>query len=173
MNNLGFRLMALVFKVRDVLSPPSAKVAEAGIQPGDHVLDYACGPGSYALAAAQLVGETGKVYAADIHPLAGRFVERKARRAKLANVQTIQTDCDTGLADATIDVVLLYDTFHGFDQPAPILAELHRVLKPDGRLSFSDHHMAEPDILSQVQSTGLFQSQGKGQRTYTFVRVSP
>lgn len=60
---------------------------------------------------------------------------------KLANVETIHSDCKTGLPDNSVDAVLLYDTFHDLSDPDGVLEELHRVLKPDGILSFSDHHM--------------------------------
>jgi len=49
-----------------------------------------------------------------------------------------------------------------------VLEELRRVLKPDGILSFSDHHMKENEIVSKVTSRGLFRLSRKGKRTYSF-----
>jgi ubiquinone/menaquinone biosynthesis C-methylase UbiE len=162
--------MALCLKLRDLFAPPGRAVGEAGIKQGGHVLDYGCGPGSYTLAAARLAGETGKVYALDIHPLAVKKVEKAARKNSLANIQTILSDCATGLQDASLDVVLLYDIFHCLSNPGQILKELHRVLKPGGVLSFSDHHMKEEDILSKVTEGGLFSLSNRGEKTYTFRR---
>ena len=51
---------------------------EAGIKPGFCVLDYGCGPGGYVADASRMAGETGKIYALDIHPLAARMVENNA-----------------------------------------------------------------------------------------------
>ncbi|MDI6886277.1 MAG: methyltransferase domain-containing protein [archaeon] len=59
-----------------------------------------------------------------------------------------------------VDVVLLYDTFHTLGDPNGVLEELHRVLKPDGILSFSDHHMKENEIVSEVTSTYSFSKEG-------------
>lgn len=143
---------------------------EAGIGPGERVLDYGCGPGSYALAAARLVGESGKVYALDIGPLAVERVERLVGKRGVTNVATILSACATGLACGSVDVALLYDVLHDLGNARPVLDELHRVLAPRGRLSVRDHHMSEADILGKVTAGGRFSLTAKGRRTYTFSR---
>ncbi|MGD9101726.1 MAG: class I SAM-dependent methyltransferase [Anaerolineae bacterium] len=168
MNALSFNMMALWFKLRDMLTPPKNVLSEAGIEPGFHVLDYGCGPGSFSIAAAELVGQSGKVYAADINPLAVQRVQNVAASKGLGNVETIHTDCATGLQDHSLDLVLLYDTYHDLTDPDGVLQELHRILKPAATLSFSDHHMKENDILDQVTRSGLFELSSQGQKTFTF-----
>jgi ubiquinone/menaquinone biosynthesis C-methylase UbiE len=169
-SNLGFRLMAFGYKFRDLRLPRMNILKEVGIKAGFHVLDYGCGPGSYLVPLAELVGESGKIYALDMHPLAVRKVKHIAAKSQLANVETIRSDCQTGLPDNSLDVVLLYDIFHHLSDRDRILKELHRVLKPDGVLSFSDHHMKENEIVSAVTNSGLFSLSRKGQRTYSFLR---
>ncbi|MFC1958135.1 hypothetical protein ACFLVQ_01020 [Chloroflexota bacterium] len=56
--------------------------------------------------------------------------------------------------------------------PNRVLGELYRILKPNGILSFSDHHMKENEILSEVTSGGLFKLLKKGKRTYSFVKAN-
>jgi ubiquinone/menaquinone biosynthesis C-methylase UbiE len=169
-SNLGFRLMAVSYKFRDLRLPRRNILKEVGIQPGFRVLDYGCGPGGYIIPLAELVGESGKVYALDIHPLAIRKVQNIASKKKLANVETILSDCKTGLHRNSLDVVLLYDVFHHLSDRDKVLKELHRVLKQDGILSFSDHHMKERDILAEVANGGLFRPLRRGQKTYTFLK---
>ncbi len=70
----------------------------------------------------------------------------------------------------SIDVALLYDTFHALSAPQEVLEELHRILKPDGILSVSDHHMTEDEIVSRITDAGLFRLSGKGKRTHTFLK---
>ena len=167
-SNLGFRLMAFGYRFRDLRLHRMNILKDVGIKPGFHVLDYGCGPGSYILPLAELVGESGKIYALDIHPLAIQKVQDIASKRQVANVETILSDCKTGLLDNSLDVVLLYDAFHDLSGPGGVLEELHRVLKPNGVLSFSDHHMKEYEIVSQVTNGRLFRLSRKGKRTYSF-----
>lgn len=169
-NSIAFKLMAFGFRFRDLLLPRRDVLNEVGIKPGFYVLDYGCGPGSYSIIAAEMVGTTGKVYALDIHPLALRQVGNVASKKQLANIETIHSDCATGLPDNSIDVILLYDVFHTLGDSDGVLKELHRVLKPAGILSFSDHHMKEGEILSEVTDRGLFRLSAKGERTYSFLK---
>jgi len=70
-----------------------------------------------------------------------------------------------------VDVALLCDTFHNLSRPDDVLRELHRVLTPDGALSFSDHHMNHKDIRTRVTHTGLFKLLTKAKKTYRFSKV--
>ena len=86
-------------------------------------------------------------------------------------MEIILSDCATGLDDNVIDVVLLYDIYHDLSDSDGVLRELHRVLRPEGLLSFSDHHMKEDEILSSITETGLFTLSEKGKKTYSFLRA--
>ena len=168
--NLHFRLMSLSFKLRDLFSPRMNLLKEVVIKPGFHILDYGCGPGSYVKPVLELVGNTGKIYALDIHHLAIQKVHKIISKNQLSNVETILSDCKTGLPDKSIDVVLIYDAFHEFGNPDGVLVELHRVLKPDGILSLSDHHMKEEEIISKLTKNGLYKLSRKGKKTYSFLK---
>lgn len=170
-SNFSFKGMAVLFKIRDFFVPRIKVIREIGLKPGFQVLDYGCGPGGYILPVAEMVGELGKVYALDINPLAIQMVQNLAVNKHLKNVITIYSDCITGLPDNSIDVALLYDTFHDLENPDDVLNEIHRVLKPDGILSFNDHHMKTDEILSKVTNNGLFKLMKKGRRTYSFRKL--
>lgn len=145
-------------------------IKEVHLKKGFQVLDFACGPGRYVLAVSKATGVTGKLYALDTAPLALEMVRQIVDKNKLSNVKTIESDCDTGLPDEELDVVLLYDAFHGFDDQKAVLSELYRVLKPAGVLSFSDIHLEEKEIISSVTRCKLFKLKSKNQLTYTFVK---
>lgn len=168
MSNFHFKFMSFGYKFRDFFLPRMNILREAGIKTEFYVLDYGCGPGSYIITAAELVGESGKIYALDVHPLAIQRVQNIASKKQLSNVKTIFSDCKTGLSDNSVDVVLLYDAFHDLSEPKRVLEELHRVLKPNGILSFSDHHMKEDEIVSKVINEDLFRLSRRGKRTYSF-----
>jgi ubiquinone/menaquinone biosynthesis C-methylase UbiE len=169
--NFHLRMMALSYKVRDFFQPRKNILKEAGLKEGFHVLDYGCGPGSYIIPLADLVGPSGKIYALDIHPLAIQMAEKRSAEKHLANVVTIRSDCQTGLADQSLDAALLYDVFHDLEQPGVVLKELNRVLKAGGILSFSDHHLREQEIISGVTREGFFRFANKRQKTYSFQKV--
>jgi ubiquinone/menaquinone biosynthesis C-methylase UbiE len=159
------------FKNRDKKYPPHLKIEKTKIKEGDIVLDYGCGPGSYTLAAAEIVGDTGKIYAADIHPLAIDEVKERAKKKGLKNIQTILTDCETNLDDNSIDLVLLLDIYHDLSDPEIILRELHRVLKKEGWLTFDDHHLKEKEIINKITNNNLFKFVEQKDEVFNFRRV--
>ncbi len=74
----GFRMMALSYKVRDALRQRLRYLEEAGIREGMQVLDFGCGPGSYVVPAAQMVGNSGTVYALDVQQTALTMTRERA-----------------------------------------------------------------------------------------------
>jgi ubiquinone/menaquinone biosynthesis C-methylase UbiE len=171
MSGLSFRVMSLLFTFRDIIRPRKDILVEAGLRPGFKVLDYGCGPGSYTVIAAELVGTDGTVYALDMHPLAIEKVRKIASKKGLGNVETVLSDCATGLENDSVDVVLLYDVFHDLGNPEAVMQEIHRVLRPDGLVSFSDHHMKDSEIVSEVTKTGLFMLSVKGRKSHSFLKA--
>jgi ubiquinone/menaquinone biosynthesis C-methylase UbiE len=167
----GFKFMSLGFWFRDIIKPRKNVVKEAGIKPGDTVLDFGCGPGGYVLPTVRFTGPTGKIYALDINPQAIELVKALVGKHGLTNVEIVLSDGPTGLPDTIIDVVLLYDVIHHLKPIEDILAELHRVLKPDGALSVSDHHLKEEDIIAKMTGSGHFRLLNKGEKVYNFSKA--
>jgi ubiquinone/menaquinone biosynthesis C-methylase UbiE len=169
-SNLDFKIMSICFSIRDKFKDPMDKIEKAGIKSNDYILDYGCGTGSYSIAAAELVGPSGKVYAADIHPLAIKKVRKKAVKQGLSNVETILTDCSTSIKDNSIDIVICFDTLHAFKNPMENIKEFYRVLKPKAILSVDDHHSEEHETISKIEETGLFKLSDKKDKIYNFVK---
>ena len=80
MSNFAFRFMSFGFHIRDYFMSPKEIVKQAGIRKGHTVLDYGCGPGSYSIAAAEIIGESGRLYAVDIKPLSLRTVKKRQKK---------------------------------------------------------------------------------------------
>ncbi len=59
------------------------------IQEGQTVLDYGCGTGSFTIPAAKIVSTRGKVYALDYFPRQLAIVNKKSRKERLTNIETI------------------------------------------------------------------------------------
>jgi ubiquinone/menaquinone biosynthesis C-methylase UbiE len=167
-SRMHFALMRLAFQVRDALHSRRDVLKEAGIRAGSRVLDYGCGTGSYIRETARLVGETGQVHALDVNPLAMEAAKQIAARHGLRNVRAILSDRATGLADESVDVVLLYDILHDLSNRDDVLREIHRVLKPSGILSVSDHHLRAPEIVARLTSAHRFGLSSEGRMTLSF-----
>jgi ubiquinone/menaquinone biosynthesis C-methylase UbiE len=156
-SDVGFRLMALAFKLRDLVSDPRRSLEKARLGEGMSVVDYGCGPGSFAIPAAELVGQKGRVVAVDILPLAVEMVEDKASQKKLDNVRTVLVQgYDTGVETSSVDRVLVIDTIHAIEDPGALFREIHRMLKPDGLLFMEKGHMAMSEQRRVLEETGLF-----------------
>ena len=169
-SNLDFKMMSFCFSIRDRFKDPINKIKRTTIRVGDSVLDYGCGSGSYSIIAAEMVGPTGKVFSADIHPLAIKKVIKKASKKGLKNIDTILTDCATYLEDNSIDVIICFDTLHALGNLREHMLEFYRVLKPDGSLSVDDHHSEENEIISKIQENGLFKLLDKQDKIYNFIK---
>jgi SAM-dependent methyltransferase len=103
---------------------------------GASVLDLCCGAGASAIAAARVVGPTGRVLALD---LSARLLELAARRAKdegLDNVEFLCADATaTGLQSESFDaVVCVFGVFFAADRHA-FVAEMWRHVAPGGHLA--------------------------------------
>ena len=156
MPDIAFKVMSFFLGLHHRFMDIGKRLEESGVQRGQTVLDFGCGPGHFTIAAAKRVGETGGVYALDIHPLAVKSVEGKARKEGLSNITTILSDRDTGLPDESVDVVLLYDTIHMIADKRALLEELHRIVKPGGALSIWVGHMKVDDVVEIVEKSDLF-----------------
>lgn len=112
-------------------------VERAALQPGERVLDVACGTGVVARHAAQKVGTSGHVTGLDLNP--GMLaVARSLPPPPGASI--IWVECSAvamQLADATFDVVLCQQGLQFFPDKPAALREMHRVLVPGGRVVLS------------------------------------
>lgn len=113
-------------------------LAQAAPQPGDQVLDLACGTGAVTLALASAVGATGRVLGVD---LSDRMVAAAAARAQAAGfVQTdfARMDAESlSLPAASFDLAVCALGLMYLPDPAAALREVRRVLRPGGRAAFA------------------------------------
>jgi len=162
MPDVAFRGMSFFFVISDLFFSPDKKLDRFGIRKGDTVIDYGCGPGRYVARAASLVGPGGVVYAADLHELAVKSVDRKIARLGLANVKAcLIRDYSCPLENGIADVIYALDMFHMVSSPDVFLAELNRLMKKGGRLILEDGHQPRASTLCKVTQSGLWDVAGE------------
>jgi ubiquinone/menaquinone biosynthesis C-methylase UbiE len=106
----------------------------AQLRLGDQVLDVACGSGTSALPAAEIVGPSGRVLGVDVSDGSLARARAKAQQAGLDNVEFRSGDMrDLELPPASFDaVVLVFGVFFVPDMEA-LIRSLWELVKPGGR----------------------------------------
>jgi len=114
---------------------PESILLEIGLRPGLTFMDAGCGDGFFALPAAKIVGQTGRVYAFDKDPDAIDRLRRKTRIAGIRNLEAkIGRAEDTVLCEECADIVFFGIALHDFKDPAKVLKNAKIMLKATGRL---------------------------------------
>lgn len=119
----------------------------ANVQPGDDVLDVACGTG--VLFPDYLKRKVGSVTAIDISPEMVKIAQGKFPQE---NVQVLCGDVETAAFDKKFDRVMVYNAFPHFPDPENLIWVLAGHLKPGGTLTIAhgmsraaiDHHHEGP-----------------------------
>ena len=138
------RVDRLVSDERHQMMPPEPILRAAGIAAGHVVVDLGAGPGFFTLPAAKLVGPQGHVYAADVAPSMLEVCRRRAAQAEITWTETVQSDeAYVPLSDATADRVLIAFVLHEADDPAALLKEAARLLRPGGEVAVVEAHKVE------------------------------
>lgn len=103
-----------------------------GAQPGQRILDAACGSGFYTLALAQVGFQTLGI---DFMPLLMERARGRAKSLKLpAEFEKMNLDNELWFDRNEFDHALCLLALHQLGNPGATLAELNRVIKPDGLL---------------------------------------
>ena len=124
-------------RLRRWLMNPVKTLRGAGIEPGQTVLEVGCGTGFFTIPAAELIGDQGYLVAMDTLLDYTKRVSEKVQSAGLKNVRVVKRDAlNTGLDAASIDTVLLFGVLPFPSLPLNrLLPEMHRVIKPEGRMA--------------------------------------
>lgn len=146
----GYRLAAILGYPQEWIEslPRGAVVSMAGtgnpfalgdIRPGERVVDCGSGAGTDALIAARLVAPTGGVIGVDMTPEMLATARVNADEAGISNVEFREglleaLPVETGWAD----VVISNGVLNLVPDKGAALAEMHRVLRPGGRLLAAD-----------------------------------
>jgi arsenite methyltransferase len=122
-------------------------LAVADLREGERVLDLGSGGGIDVLLSARRVGPAGYAYGVDMTDEMLALARANAVKAGFANVEFLKGAIEAvPLPDGAVDVVISNCVINlSTDKPA-VLAEMHRVLVPGGRIGISD--VVAEDLMS-------------------------
>ena len=104
------------------------------VRPGDVVIDLGCGPGFFTLPLAEMVGESGRVIAADLQLEMLEKLRDRIQGSPLESRITLQQcAADTIGPTEPADLAVALYMVHEVDDPERLLREIHDALKPGGR----------------------------------------
>jgi ubiquinone/menaquinone biosynthesis C-methylase UbiE len=161
---------------------PDHVIAVMGIEPGMTVVDIGAGTGFFEPLLAQAVGPSGKVLALDVEPKMVEHLTRRVREAGLTQVEARLVDpVDPGLAAASIDRILVVNTWHHIDDRAAYSAKLRDALRSTGSIWVVDfekespkgppavHKLLPAEVITELESGGLAAVQVEEELTDQYV----
>lgn len=148
---------------RRKVQPPDPIIRRSGIKPGQRVLEIGCGSGAYTTFVARAVGPEGTVEALDIQPAMLKQLEKKLDLPENQDIKNIRSHLASAhelpFEDGSIDLVYLITVLPEIPDQGKALAEIKRVLKPEGILAVSEFF---PDPDYQLSKTTAKQGEKAG-----------
>ena len=110
------------------------KILGPYLKPGMVVLDLGCGPGFFSLELARLVGQSGRVIAADLQAGMLQKTSAKIRGTELeARITLHQCQTDKIGVSAVVDFVMAFYMVHEVPCREIFFAEIRAILNPKGQ----------------------------------------
>ena len=147
---------------------PDQVVERLQLKSGQRVAEIGSGSGYFVVRFARAVGETGKVYAADIDSDMLNYLKWRAGKEELANIELVEaTPDDPKLAGSSVDLVFLCNTIHHIENRDRYYPYITRALREGGRLVVVDFYnrplpvpsprvkIARSDMIKEIEQAGF------------------
>lgn len=127
--------------LRRLLQNPE-KILKAYVKEGQTAVDIGSGPGFFTIPMAKMVGESGRVIAADLQPeMLDKLRHYAERKGLSARIQFYQCEDSRIGIDEKADFILAMYMVHEVPDAANFLKEVAGILKPGGTFFLSEPKM--------------------------------
>jgi ubiquinone/menaquinone biosynthesis C-methylase UbiE len=124
---------------RDAWQKPTEVVRFLEPSSGQVIADIGAGTGYFLPHLSKAVGASGRVLALDVEPNMVEYMKQRSERSALTNVEVrVVAPDDPGLAPASVDHILIVNTWHHIDDRANYTRKLARALRPAGSVLIVD-----------------------------------
>jgi precorrin-6B methylase 2 len=131
---------------REVSEQPQGVVDALDLKPTDVVADIGAGTGYFSFRLSPQVPQ-GKVLAVDIQPEMIDIIKFLKQENNIANVEPILGRVtEPNLPAESVDLALMVDAYHEFENPREVMEGVVRSLKPGGRVVLVEYRRENPLI---------------------------
>ena len=137
------------------------KMLGSYVAKGMTVLDVGCGMGFFSIGLAKLVGDKGRVIAADVQPKMLNTLEKRAEKAGRSDrIRIHRSELNKLGVEATVDFILAFWMVHEVPDTNIFFRQIRSCLKPNGRILIAEpkFHVSLKrfqEILVSAQESGL------------------
>ena len=151
-----------------MFSDPAENLAKLRLTDGMKVVDLGAGSGFYSMAAAKLVGSSGRVYAVDVQKDLLERLRTLGGKQGLRNIEVVWGNAEkiggTKLRDQIADRVIVSNILFQITKPDDFALEIKRILKPGGKALVVDWSEASPlspkTLFPSLKAQSLFEGVG-------------
>jgi len=111
---------------------------EAGIGPGQRVLDLGSGVGDVSILLARIVGQSGEVVGIERDPVSIERASARVAAVGLRNVRFIKSDVKEIVSDTPFDAAVGRFILMFLPDPTSVLRSLNQLVRPGGVLAFQE-----------------------------------
>ena len=117
------------------------------LKAGQQVADLGAGSGTITRLMAPKVLPGGQIWAIEIQDAMMESLETLKRNERLAHLHIVKgTPSDPRLPPQSIDLILMVDVYHEFQDPESMLRAMSRALKPGGRIALVEYRAEDPKV---------------------------
>ena len=110
-----------------------------GAKEGVTICEIGAGDGDLSIAAARIVGPTGRVYTNELGESRVKSLQERVAGSGLPQITVVAADpARTNFPDAACDALFMRNVYHHFGDPAAMNASIVAALKPGGRVAVVD-----------------------------------